>query len=71
MSHEEQQQAREEHEGEENEPRRTEQGDPLSESHSLAQQEGEEVPYHPPRQPAQDPPEDEGDEDGEDPSGIR
>jgi hypothetical protein len=37
--------------------RTTEQGDELTEQHSLSQREGRpKLPYRPPRQPAQDPP---------------
>jgi len=37
--------------------RTTEQGDELTELHSLSQREGRaKLPYRPPRQPAQDPP---------------
>lgn len=44
---------------EEPSPRRrmTEQGDELTELHSLSQRQGRpQLPYRPPRQPAQDPP---------------
>lgn len=57
--------------GHEGAGRKTEQGDPLPDEHSLAQQEGgKETPYHPPRQPVQDQPGE--DSDAEEPErGIR